>query len=184
LKKRQYSKAVQVGINILEKVPYSFFAKQDYGVLYNIVWALNYQSKYSEQDILNLFEAIAQKHPSIKQEKVYKEYKQLLEMRAGDNNQIRNWQQKNLEEIIKLASNKNIQVILMTYPAGYTETNEIIRSLSKKYSLPIIDQYHLFEQILTTDSSAKYIEDDEHPSPAGYALMAKHTLQKLQEILP
>jgi acyl-CoA thioesterase-1 len=89
--------------------------------------------------------------------------------------------EKNLEEIIKIANNKNIKIIIagMVAPTTYgikykKEFDAIYPKLSKKYNLPLIP--FLLEGV-AMDSSLNQ-QDGIHPNKEGTTVISK-TIKKI-----
>jgi len=101
---------------------------------------------------------------------------------------------RNIEHIINICKANNIQVILssfchylypeiekdrthLKYREGIELENEIMREISRKYSLPLVDNYSLIPM------ENKYFVDSIHFSPEGMKLLAKNISAPIVEYI-
>ena len=77
-----------------------------------------------------------------------------------------------LKEIIRIAEKDKIKVILATYPQEIS-LNAVIREISKKYNLPLVDNSKIFEEKLVRYDRKDFFVSDGHCNENGYKLIAE-----------
>ena len=77
-----------------------------------------------------------------------------------------------LKEIIRIAEKDKIKVILETYPE-IPYLNAVIREISKKYNLPLVDNSKIFEEKLVRYDRKDFFVSDGHCNENGYKLIAE-----------
>lgn len=78
-----------------------------------------------------------------------------------------------LGKMCGLAREKNIKIVLQTYPVG-NYSNGIARKISRKYSVPLVDNEMVFQIKSGMADRNKFFAADKHCNAAGYRLMAEN----------
>jgi len=80
----------------------------------------------------------------------------------------------NLTEIIKLASSKNIGLILQDYPNGNPFGHNIAKEVALRFNVPFAHNSYIFHEALKEASPKDlFIYDNSHPNKRGYSMMVE-----------
>jgi hypothetical protein len=83
-----------------------------------------------------------------------------------------------LTEMIKVAKENNINIVLQTYPNDFSE-NRIFREVDKKYHIPLVDNSLIFKERLRTQKEEGLFVADGHCNAKGYKLIAENIYNTL-----
>lgn len=97
---------------------------------------------------------------------------------------INSWVKNDLEDIIIKCQEKEIRVVLMTYPFKsdkpiFWPVNNIIRELSISYNLKLIDNFNMFKKF--KDNYDSYYVSDGHCNDRGYAVISNGLFKLLKD---
>lgn len=88
-----------------------------------------------------------------------------------------------LREILKLAKENRVKVVLQTYPAN---SDSIIKEISKRQSIPLVDNELVFESKAANVDIRNFFVADGHCNDKGYKLIAENVYATLikEGVLP
>ncbi|MBK24111.1 MAG: hypothetical protein CME70_08940 [Halobacteriovorax sp.] len=175
-----YEDAVKHFSDVIVKFPFFFpLANEDNGIMYYLNWAISFQSTYSADYVLEKFEEIKRRFPEYAKTEnfemnyeIYRDYEKSMK-------HIQDTRIENLRNIVKYANKRNIKVVFLNYPADFINANKALEQVAKEYSLPFVDNNTVFKKLVERDGRLKWFEDDEHPTPAGYKVMADNVFKVL-----
>lgn len=84
-----------------------------------------------------------------------------------------------LKEIIRIAEENKIKVILETYPHRMFSYNTVIREISKKYGFLLVDNSEMFEEKQMHYDTKDFFIPDGHCNENGYKFIAEATYDAL-----
>lgn len=105
----------------------------------------------------------------------------LIEEKYGlDNHYIFNKiAEHDISEMIKICKVNNIRIIICSYPlGGDMELRLIHKNLSKKFEVPFVDNYIIFEAL---PNKKDYLSFAYHPNEKGYKLIAENIYNCITE---
>lgn len=86
-------------------------------------------------------------------------------------------------KIVNLVHKNNGEIIFLTYPLDYKNTNSTIMNLSNIENVHVVDVYKEFSQLIQNGfSENQLIGDWEHCTPKGYGIIASSVLSKILEL--
>ncbi|MFA5260513.1 MAG: tetratricopeptide repeat protein [Candidatus Omnitrophota bacterium] len=154
-----------------------FYGYPNYWALINIY---KLQSRYNARDILGFFDALVQKHPALMDSKLFFNYYNYFRNTKDWEDNIKSWLLADLEKIVNICQKNNINFIIQNYPYDYSVANEALEHTARKFSLTFVDQYSVFQALVTADNYSEYFYDDEHCTKKGHRLMAENVFKVLQ----
>ncbi len=181
--KQQYAEVVSLSIDYLKGHPYALFDEERDGVIYTLFWALDFQSDFSAQDILEEVLKIGEKFPKSKSKKLFKDLVKRLKNYDKIMKIVDRRREKNIEEMLKLFKDKEIEVLVLNYPAEFTQANQTLMEQAQKNNLEFIDLRGHFKELIARDGREVWLLDDEHPTVEGNRELSKLVLEKLRPIL-
>lgn len=96
---------------------------------------------------------------------------------------IESWIKSDLEKIVIKLKEKNIKLILQNYHVSYLSANSIIEEISKKHSIPLVDNTKTFKSLIKSEEDyKKYIKDDDHCTNEGHKIIAKNVLTEIRKL--
>ena len=170
-RKNKHKQAIEHTLEFIKNNK-TFFWKDNSlkAVKYYFTQALILQSKYTPIQI-------AQKLEKDFHGQKTNDYKKMLSMLNGWDEQFKSLnleRMKTWDKIYNLAKKNNIKLILQNYPSEYHSANDMIKKVSIKYDLALVDNYNIFKALIKRDGRERYLFDDDHCTPEGYELMAKN----------
>ncbi len=182
-RKNKHSNITKLLVDLMNAHPLYFWQENYLKALkYNLLQSLKLQSKYVPQDILLILNNLEEKYPQLKNRDNFTDFK----------NVITNWDKYNLEidqkrdetwdEIVRIADNNGITLVLHTYPSNYSSANNMLRKIAAKYKLPLVDNNLLFNKLIQNEGREKYLFDDDHATPLGYQIIAKELFNIIKEL--
>lgn len=182
-RKNKHTEIIKLLVNLMRKYP-TYFWQEDYlkALRYNLIQSLKLQSQYVPSDILNILIQLETSNPALSKNQTLQDFKDVITnwdryMKELDLKRSLAWR-----DIVELAETENIQLILQTYPSGYTSTNSMIRRVAKKYSLPLVDNNLIFQPLIQRDGREKYLFDDDHCTPEGYKIIAENVFETIKSL--
>ncbi|MFH2203282.1 MAG: hypothetical protein ABIJ96_09230 [Elusimicrobiota bacterium] len=146
---------------------------------YNLVQAYRVQSARTADEILKVLERSAAEHAYLRGNDSFRHFQSILLHRDKVDRQVDRMREEAWDEIVRLAREKGIQVVLQNYPVTYKSANEVLRRVAERHQLPLIDNARFFAELIAKDGRAKYFEDDDHLTPLGNELLARNVYEKL-----
>lgn len=162
--------------------------------IYNIVAYSTMQSKYSiKEDILPILKIALLKNKT-SGIKIIKTETDKIDNSLSIVTFIEKWsaqsehahivQNDYYEKIINLVHEKNGEIIFLTYPLDYKNTNAAILNLANKKNVHVVDVHKEFASLLQRGfSENQFIGDWEHCTPKGYGIIASVVLDKIRELI-
>ena len=138
---------------------------------------------YISQDIydeaLEFFEESAKLKPELKV------FVEIIEKKEGMNVsqwsvEVKKWVKSDIEKIARICKDNNIEMILQSYPNEPILVNTL-ENISKKYSIPFVDNCTYFELLKKGGERETYFIPDGHCNHKGYGIMAKNIYEKIVE---
>lgn len=87
------------------------------------------------------------------------------------------------EKIINLVHKNDGEIIFLTYPLDYKNTNSAIMNLTNRKNVHVVDIYKEFSRLIQNGfSENQLIGDWEHCTPKGYEIIASSVLSKIIEL--
>lgn len=153
---------------------------QDERMLTELLVTVQTQSRYTQEEISKTLTTI--KKSSIR---INKNNQEIIDNYLTWYNKfdaIRDYKMLYLQSIIDLVKNyKNVKLIFMTYPIDHKESNEIIKMMSERNSIKLLDLNQIFsKKIKNKNDYYFYIDDWEHCTSKGYHLIATSLKEKIE----
>lgn len=183
IREQKYEEAVEKSLYYLVSHPYHFFNKERDGVIYNMFWSLDFQSKYKPKDLLSKLSTIPSLYPGVGDLSSFKELKTKLENYHEIIKAVDSRRESNVEEIIKILKGKGIEVVVMNYPANFSEANKTLEIKAKKHNLKFVDLRSAFVKLMEKDGRSEWLLDDEHPTVKGNKEISKIIFSEIQPII-
>jgi len=79
-----------------------------------------------------------------------------------------------LKEIIRLAKNKGVTLILQTYPHDGLSLYDVFQEISSKFNIPLVDNFAVFKEIEKHGNINDFFVPDEHCNNRGYQVIAEN----------
>lgn len=161
--------------------------------IYNLVAYSTMQSKYSiKKDLLPILKIALFKNKT-SGIKIIKTETDKIDSSASIVSFIEKWSGKSenahivqndyYQKIINLVHENNGEIIFLTYPLDYKDTNTAILNLKNKKNVHVVDVYKEFSTLLQNGfSENQLIGDWEHCTPKGYGIIATSVLSKILEL--
>jgi len=89
---------------------------------------------------------------------------------------IKKWMLDDINEVVRLCAKNNVKVLLQTYPMEYTTANSVLKEISKKHNLPLIDNTPVFFKL---EPKSRYLLDDDHCTMEGHGIMVENIIPVL-----
>ncbi len=175
-----YEDAVKHFSDVIVKFPFFFpLVNEDNGVMYYLNWAFSFQSTYSADYVLQKFEEIKKNTPEYAEDENFKMNYEIYKNYEKSMKHIQDTRIENLRNIVEYSKKKNIKVVMLNYPADFINANKALLQVAREYDLPFVDNNSVFKELVKRDGRLKWFEDDEHPTPAGYKVMAENVYKVL-----
>ncbi|MBK27006.1 MAG: hypothetical protein CME70_23585 [Halobacteriovorax sp.] len=181
--KQQYADVVSLSMEYLKGHPYALYDENRDGVIYSLFWALDFQSDYSAQELLVEVLKLGERFPQATKKKPYLNFVRRLKNYDKIMKVVDQRREKNIEEMLKLFKEKNIEVLVLNYPAEFTKANQSLLEQARKNNLEFVDLRSHFKKLIERDGRGAWLLDDEHPTVKGNSELAKKVLDKLKPIL-
>lgn len=95
---------------------------------------------------------------------------------------IDDWVKADIEKTVRTCQRMGIKIILQNYPF-YNNANEILKDVAEKYSLPFVDNEHVFTKLWDKGEKREdYFLPDAHCNDKGYRLTAENIYNKIIEL--
>ena len=173
---RKKPEIIEYCLKAIESDP--FYGYPNYWTLINLY---KLQSRYSGADIVAFFDGLVKKHPALMESRLFVNYYNYFRNTKEWEENIEQWLLEDLEKIVKICRENHVDLILQNYPYGYTAANDALERTAKKFSLRFVDNYRVFQSLVTADNNAEYFFDDEHCTRKGHQVMAANVFQVLKE---
>ena len=181
--KNRHSSIIKILIKFMKQFPVFFWQEDTLKALkYNLIQSFKLQSKYVASDLLSVLQELENSHPQLTTRENFSNFKKI----------IANWDKYQLDidskredawkQIIELAEEENINLILQTYPSNYTSANSMLRKIAHKYSLPLVDNHKIFSSLIEKNGREKYLYDDDHCTPHGYKIISDNVLNVIKQL--
>jgi len=181
--KQQYAEVVSLSIDYLKGHPYALFDEERDGVIYTLFWALDFQSDYSANDVLEEVLKIGERFPKAKEKELFKDLVKRLKNYDKIMKIVDSRREKNIEEMLKLFKEKGIEVVVLNYPAEFTQANQTLFEQATRNKLEFVDLRSHFKELIARDGRETWLLDDEHPTVEGNQELSKILLERLRPIL-
>jgi len=167
------SELTKIYLNFLEHSPYYIFKSSNEFFKFfthSLIKNFRFQSMVTPNEVMRVLTSIESKYPELKRNLGFKKYKKLFSdwsKRFAEVNarRVRHW-----IDIIDLARKNKINVVALTYPSSFNETNELIRSVSKHQNIDLLDVNKKFKEL---KNKKEFLLDDDHANAQGHLIMAK-----------
>ena len=169
----RYDKTVEFYLKAMELDP------TDRNIYYNMVRAFELQTSYDADAVVRALERMSRSNPLIEANRMFRNYLELFRNKQDWETQVRRWLRHDLEEVVRLCEEHGIKLILQNYPVAKPIANEILRMISQKHSIPLVDNLAVFDELAARGEKDKYIDDDQHSTSAGHKVMAENILNVL-----
>lgn len=160
-----YEILLQDYLTIIKNIP-TVISRSDF--LMNVLKITQYQNSIPLSEVRNVLLSQLNYIEDNKSRDVVENLLETFEKWQNNQDEMRSQILKTWDEIVRLANSNNVELILMTYPADYKLTNQLIREVAKMYKLRLIDLDASFEKI-----GNRHLDDWEHSTSEGYKLMAQ-----------
>ncbi|MBT3583948.1 MAG: hypothetical protein HN509_03495 [Halobacteriovoraceae bacterium] len=177
----QNREAIQFLLKVLKDFPVAF-SYEESSIFYDMSVSFDFQSQVKASEIIKVFDDAVLHDPNIKNSLNFKRYFPLFKNKDQFRKQVNKNRKKNLQKIIDFLLEKNIPIIVQNYPGNWMEANSDLELLAKKNKLPFVDNHKKFQLLMDEKNRKKYLEDDEHPTPLGYKIMAQNVWQELKKL--
>ncbi len=124
------------------------------------------QSSLSADNIYEKLTEISKTNPEIAQDKNFKKLTDYFKNFRENESKALNWIESDIQKIIDISKKNRIELYIMTYPYPYTKVNDLIRNVSQKNKVKIIDAEKHFAELDEKDKSL-YFKDTDHLSAQG-----------------
>jgi lysophospholipase L1-like esterase len=96
--------------------------------------------------------------------------------------------QDNLEELVRLARDRRLPLILMSYPAQlkrsfYVTASRVLERVAKESRTPFVDLRTEFSRRCSDPECREFLFPDQHPNAAGYRIVADGVFQTISQLL-
>ncbi|MCX7647970.1 MAG: hypothetical protein N2Z60_05110 [Elusimicrobiales bacterium] len=163
-----------------------------------IIQALKYMKKLTKYDIYvikqtflmqsslsadNIYEElieISKTNSEIAEDKNFKKLIEYFKNFKKNESQVLNWIESDIRKIINISKKIRIELYIMTYPYPYTKVNDLIRNVSQKNKIKIIDAEKYFAELGESDKSL-YFKDTDHLSAQGNLYLSKIIYNRIFE---
>ena len=85
-------------------------------------------------------------------------------------------------DIINLAKQNNVRLVLGNYPSGFPRVNEDLLKVSRIHKIPFVDNRAHFLNLFKKEPRSKYLLGDDHCTALGYKEIAKNFREKIREL--
>tara|TARA_Y100000590_G_scaffold323369_1_gene366461 strand:- start:188526 stop:189896 length:1371 start_codon:yes stop_codon:yes gene_type:complete len=178
---KKHDEAVFWLLDTALRFPVEFFNGEMDDAYYRLVQTYQIQSRYESSDIKDLLDKIISKSPEVEKFINFKEFKEMtLKWEEVDKN-IQEERNKSWDKIVKLVKDNKVELVLMNYPTEYVSANETLKRVAKENQLVFIDNFEYFKPLIEKYGRSKILEDDDHFTPFGYELLAKHIFSKINQ---
>jgi len=168
IEQAEYSLAFEAFCKAIESDP------EDFELYYAIFKAYELQSTYGSDYILDIFQGIIEKNPAVAENPEFRNYVEFYENEEKWEKNINKWLKDDLEAIAQFCRENNIKLIVQNYPYPYFSVNKLLEDLARKHSLPFVDNYSVFKELMEKEGREKYILDSDHCTSKGHAVMVKN----------
>jgi len=182
-RKNKHSEITKLLVNLMSSHPLYFWQENYLKALkYNLIQSLKLQSVYVPQDILNVLTNLEAKHPELGSRENFREFKNVITNWDKYSIEIDQKRMETWDEIVEIAKQNGITVIIHTYPSNYSSANNILRKVASKHELPLVDNNKLFSKLIEVEGREKYLFDDDHSTPEGYKIIAEELFKIIREL--
>jgi tetratricopeptide (TPR) repeat protein len=96
--------------------------------------------------------------------------------------EITNWIANDIEEVIKICIEKEIKIILQSYPIRQ-RASFVLEQIAGKHSLPFVDNYSILQKMILAngDNMSDYFVLDGHCNSRGYGIIVENIYDKMKE---
>jgi lysophospholipase L1-like esterase len=102
--------------------------------------------------------------------------------------EIYNWIESDIREIIRAIQNKRIKVLLQNYPPSINNETTIyfnkflLPEIAREFNIPFVDNNEIFHEIMDKDTMRRvFFIGDGHCNARGYGVMAMNVFRKIKE---
>lgn len=173
IEQAEYSLAFEAFCKAIESDP------EDFELYYAIFKAYELQSTYGSDYILEIFRGIIEKNPAVAENPKFRNYVEFYENEEKWEKKINKWLKDDLEAIAEFCRENNIKLIVQNYPYPYFSVNKLLEDLALKHSLPFVDNYSVFKELVEKEGREKYILDSDHCTTKGHAVMVENIYKVL-----
>lgn len=146
---------------------------------YFLARSFELQSQYDSKYFVDLYNRILLKSPGIKKNETISNYIKYFSNRSEWEERLNDWLRADLDKIVEICKTNNIQLIIQNYPYPYNSANKILEETANKYSLPFIDNYSVFKELVKKDGWNHYFTDFDHCTEEGLLIMANNVYKSL-----
>jgi len=146
---------------------------------YNLAFSFLRQSKYDANYVLKNFQRILKEHPELIKNHLFVNYYNFFKDQKTWEKRIYMWLEQDLEDIVKLCKKHNIKLIAQNYPYWYTIANRVLKKVAKKNSLIFVNNYPVFNRLVSIYGIEEYFFDDNHCTFKGHRIMAENIYNAL-----
>lgn len=165
--------ALRTMLEIERSFPVEFWAGRSMSYLrYELFQMFQLQSQLTAEEVLAALAPTLATHPELKSQPELAQFLTLLKdsdrmVALVDARRRAAW-----AEMVKLAQDKGVKLIVQNYPTDYTSANAVLREVATKYGLPLVDNQAIFASLLKDGDRGDYLEDDDHCTSKGYDVIA------------
>lgn len=178
LKDQKYVQNIEFTLNVLRLRPEllmndTFFSADQKYLLYKLAMSYEVQSKINAEDIAKVFRELGVRLPALSRSDLYNKFLSVFVMQKENEVNIQSKRKHYFTILIKEAKLKNIKLILASYPVRFQKANEDLKALAKEFNVEFVDLEQVFiQELKKIKNRSELIEEDEHPTAKGYAIIA------------
>lgn len=164
---------------LLKAIPLDPTDEKNYTLL---VKAFNLQNQYDGTAIVKVLESMIARNPRIRERKDFNNYYVLFQNKKKWEEEINQGVLDNLNEIITLAKENQIEIVLQNYPYPYPDINEIIKKAAQTHQVSLVDNASRFATLTQEEGWDKYFMKDGHCTTNGYRVIAENVYNTIRKI--
>lgn len=169
-------------LDTAKNFPIPFFKGEMETAFYRLVQMFQIQSKYEGNDVAQILNEIKGRNPEVESLDHFKKLMTMVTSWEEVDKDIEKERLESWEKIVGITKENKVQLILMNYPSDYESANAMLKTVSEKYGLPLIDNHSYFSPLIQKHGREKILEDDDHLTAWGYELMADHIYEKIKSL--
>jgi hypothetical protein len=172
--------ALRIMLEVQQSFPKEFWAGRTMDFLrYELFQMFQLQSQLTAAEILAELAPTLARHPELKTQGELAQFLQLLQDSDAMDAMVDQRRRAAWDEMVALAREKGVKLIVQNYPSDYTSANAMLREVATKYDLPLVDNEAIFANLLKDGDRSDYLEDDDHCTSKGYAVIARALFEVL-----
>lgn len=166
--------ALRAMLEVEHSFPVEFWAGQTMNYLrYEFVQMFQLQSQFTAEEVLAELAPTLKSHPELKAEPDLAQLLELLENSDRMDALVDERRRAAWDEMVAVAQAKGVKLIVQNYPTDYTSANAILKEVAARHGLPLVDNEAIFAELLRDGDRRDYLEDDDHCTSKGYAVIAR-----------